>query len=140
MQQPKRTTGRETNQNAAYQAKLKLLLYRNMPAYEEAWLAGFEAAQQEADLSENPYLATEPECNSWESGWWEGFYKVDLDPALESEAQKAYADALAATEQHRILPEKAQSADQGVLYLWILSTAIAVAWMAAMFLLMNSVL
>ncbi|MBP9722155.1 MAG: hypothetical protein KBD64_03235 [Gammaproteobacteria bacterium] len=57
-----------------FDASLKLLMYRAMPAQGDAWLSGYLAAQTNLDLEENPYTPNDDEFKAWESGWWEGFY------------------------------------------------------------------
>jgi hypothetical protein len=55
-------------------SSLKLLLYRTAPAYETAWMAGYEAAQAEMPESENPFQRQDDEYKAWHEGWWAGFY------------------------------------------------------------------
>jgi hypothetical protein len=55
-------------------ATLKLLMYRSMLANDKAWLAGFEAAQCNQDVEDNPFSTHEEEFKAWANGWWEGFY------------------------------------------------------------------
>lgn len=53
----------------------KLLLYSTMAATEHAWLAGYEIANTNGSIDENPYLSGDIEFLQWENGWWDGFYK-----------------------------------------------------------------
>ncbi len=69
--------GTDKHADEISEASLKLLMYRIMPAQENAWLAGYDAAQANMDLEVNLYKKTDDEYESWENGWWDAFYEIN---------------------------------------------------------------
>lgn len=53
---------------------LKFLMQTTANGDEQAYVAGYEAHQEDCDLEDNPFKSNEEEFSYWEDGWWDSAY------------------------------------------------------------------
>lgn len=62
------------NQVVQEERCLRLILQSSSIPVDNIWQDGYYAAQDDIELTSNPYKYNQDEYKHWEDGWWAGFY------------------------------------------------------------------
>jgi len=71
---------------------VKLKFNIEHPSYEDCYNFGYECAQGNLDIDDNPFQEQTLEAEHWREGWWAGFYGEEPLFGIEESVEKTLVE------------------------------------------------